>query len=46
MFRRFSEWLESMRKDVECTIGILKVPVIFCNYNIPTVSAFFFLLAI
>ena len=21
---RFSEWLESMRKDVECTFGILK----------------------
>ena len=23
-FTRFSEWLESMRKDVECTFGILK----------------------
>ena len=21
---RFSEWLESMRKDVECTFGIMK----------------------
>jgi hypothetical protein len=21
---RFSEWIESMRKDVECTFGILK----------------------
>lgn len=21
---RFSDWLESMRKDVECTFGILK----------------------
>ena len=31
---RFSEWLESMRKDVECTFGILKGRFCILRYGI------------
>jgi hypothetical protein len=31
---RFSEWLESMRKDVECTFGILKGRFLLLKYGI------------
>ena len=31
---RFSEWLESMRKDVECTFGILKQRFAILRYGI------------
>ena len=30
---RFSEWLESMRKDVECTFGILKLRFAILRYG-------------
>jgi hypothetical protein len=31
---RFSEWMESMRKDVECTFGILKGRFLLLKYGI------------
>ena len=31
---RFSEWLESMRKDVECTFGILKGRFVILRYGV------------
>ena len=30
---RFSEWVESMRKDVECTFGILKGRSLYIIYH-------------
>ena len=33
-FIRFSEWLESMRKDVECTFGILKGRFCILRYGV------------
>ena len=35
---RFSEWLESMRKDVECTFGILKGRFLLLKYGIRSAS--------
>jgi hypothetical protein len=35
---RFSEWLESMRKDVECTFGILKGRFLLLKYGIRSQS--------
>ena len=35
---RFSEWLESIRKDVECTFGIMKVRYCILRYGVQSQS--------